>query len=405
MARVLYISYDGLLEPLGQSQVFQYLRKLSAEHNITLLTYEKADDLGRLEYFNIIKKEVLATGINWKILHYHKMPSSLATAYDIIVGILYSMYLVVRYKIRIVHARSYVPSIPAIVCKWLLKTKFVFDMRGFWADERIDGQIWSSGSKIYRIAKWFERRFLLRADVVVSLTKSGVEAIREFPYFKNVKGRFEVISTCTNLDMFSPLPKPFHDQSSEKKPFVLGYVGSAGTWYMFHKVARFFDILLKIHHDAHLYVVNKSEHEYIKSVLSEFSIPLDKVTIEAREHSQIPAAMNTMDAGIFFIKPKFSKKASAPTKMGEFLAYGIPCVANAGVGDVESILNQDVGVVLSDFSEVTIKAAVERIMKLVELPLTKKKCVTVAETHFSLDKAVSKYNRIYHSLQENCKQI
>ena len=27
--RVLYISYDGMLEPLGQSQVLQYLRRLA----------------------------------------------------------------------------------------------------------------------------------------------------------------------------------------------------------------------------------------------------------------------------------------------------------------------------------------------------------------------------------------
>lgn len=30
MTRVLYISYDGMLEPLGQSQVLAYLRCLAA---------------------------------------------------------------------------------------------------------------------------------------------------------------------------------------------------------------------------------------------------------------------------------------------------------------------------------------------------------------------------------------
>jgi len=43
--QVLYISYTGLLEPLGQSQVYRYLMKLTETHNITLITYENPTDL------------------------------------------------------------------------------------------------------------------------------------------------------------------------------------------------------------------------------------------------------------------------------------------------------------------------------------------------------------------------
>lgn len=39
--KVLYISYDGILEPLGQSQVLAYLKKLALGRNIYLLTFEK----------------------------------------------------------------------------------------------------------------------------------------------------------------------------------------------------------------------------------------------------------------------------------------------------------------------------------------------------------------------------
>ena len=41
MARVLYISYDGISEPLGQSQIIPYLKKLSYDNDIHLITYEK----------------------------------------------------------------------------------------------------------------------------------------------------------------------------------------------------------------------------------------------------------------------------------------------------------------------------------------------------------------------------
>src|SRR3990172_4285963 len=43
--RVLYLSYNGLLDPLGQSQVLQYLIGLAGlGHKIVLLTYEKPDE-------------------------------------------------------------------------------------------------------------------------------------------------------------------------------------------------------------------------------------------------------------------------------------------------------------------------------------------------------------------------
>ena len=44
MNATLYLTRNGLLEPLGQSQVMAYLRGLSYKHSITLITYEKPKD-------------------------------------------------------------------------------------------------------------------------------------------------------------------------------------------------------------------------------------------------------------------------------------------------------------------------------------------------------------------------
>ena len=70
MARVLYITYDGILEPLGQSQVLNYLKALSLEHKIFLLSYEKKNDLTSFSYYNSVKKECEALDIKWVHLNY-----------------------------------------------------------------------------------------------------------------------------------------------------------------------------------------------------------------------------------------------------------------------------------------------------------------------------------------------
>ena len=41
---ILYISYDGILEPLGQSQVLSYLEKLSKKRVVHLISFEKHSD-------------------------------------------------------------------------------------------------------------------------------------------------------------------------------------------------------------------------------------------------------------------------------------------------------------------------------------------------------------------------
>ena len=58
---ILYISYDGLLEPLGQSQVFQYLSQLSTNHEIFLVTYEKFSDWNNLDLRKRLQEETRKT--------------------------------------------------------------------------------------------------------------------------------------------------------------------------------------------------------------------------------------------------------------------------------------------------------------------------------------------------------
>jgi glycosyltransferase involved in cell wall biosynthesis len=384
MARVLYISYDGLLEPLGQSQVLQYLKKLAECHEITLVTYEKAAD-----WDNISKLE----NIRWIPLRYHKSPTALATSYDLLRGLFVCTYLSIRYRIQIVHARSYVPSVLALALKRIFKKRFIFDMRGFWADEKLDSGNWQPNSRIYQVSKWFEKQFLTNADVVVSLTHAGVSAIKQFPYLKDSLPRFEVISTCTNLDLFRPIPQ------QNNKLFTLGYVGTTTNWYIFDPVIECFKILLKIRPNSRFLIINKGEHQYIQERLNAHGISKDQVELRTAEYSEVPQLMSQMDASIFFIKPVFSKLASAPTKLGEFLGCGIPCLANSGVGDMGKILNEeDVGVVIDDFSSPELEKAVVKLIKLIEEPQIKTQCITVASKYFSLDEGVKKYNEIYHSL-------
>ena len=395
MKPLLYLAYDGMLEPLGQSQVLAYLERLAAERPIHLLSFEKAEDWRDVAARQALSARIDAAGIHWHPRRYHKRPSALATAWDIGVGTASGLWLCLRHRIGIVHARSYVPAVMALVLQKLTGAKFVFDMRGFWADERVDGGLWPRDGRMYQVAKWFERRFLLNADHVVSLTHAAVAEMQRFDYLQANMPPVTVIPTCADLDRFQPSlhpPAPGGD-------LTLGYVGSAGTWYLFDAVVTAFARLRQRLPDARLLVVNRHEHDYIRQRLQAGGVPAAAVELCAASHAQVPELMARMHAGIFFIKPVFSKQASAPTKLGEYLGCGIPCLANTGVGDMATVLEGErVGVAVDAFDPATLDAGLTRLLALLQEPDIRPRCVAAAHKHFSLDEGVARYRGVYAAL-------
>ena len=389
---LLYIAYDGMLEPLGQSQVLAYLERLAIDRPIHLLSFEKPEDWAEAHARSRVQARMDAAGIHWYPRRYHKRPSAVATSWDIGVGILGGLWLVLRHRLHIVHARSYVAAVMAFALKRMTRARFVFDMRGFWADERVDGGLWPRDGRMYRVAKWFERHFLLRADHVVSLTQAAVREMERFDYLQGHLPPMTVIPTCADLTRFVPTTAP-------RAGFVLGYVGSAGTWYLFDAAVACFAQLLKLRPDARWLIINRNEHDYIRERLAAGGVSMDAVELRTADHSEVPAQMARMHAGVFFIKPVFSKQASAPTKLAEFLGCGIPCLGNAGVGDMAAILEGErVGVALTDFSAASLQQGLEQLIELVSEPDIQSRCVAAAQRHFSLDEGVARYRSIYAAL-------
>jgi glycosyltransferase involved in cell wall biosynthesis len=391
---VLYLSYDGMLEPLGQSQVLAYLKSLSVGRRLHLISFEKENDWAKVTERERITKDIAATGIVWHPLRYHKWPSALATGWDIFCGIVLGLWLVFRYRLKIVHARSYVPSVMALAIKRFTGVKFLFDMRGFWADERVDGGLWPRGGRMYMVAKEFERRFLIEADHVVSLTNCAVGELHRFDYLQGRMPQITVIPTCADLARFKPMPSV-----REGSGFVVGYVGTVGTWYLFDETVACFVKLLQLRPDTRFLIVNRGEHTLIRKHVNAAGLKDANIELITATPDEVPHQMCRMDAGIFFIKPLFSKQASAPTKLAEFLGCGIPCLSNAGVGDVAEVLEGNkVGVALKSFDEISMTTALMQLLQLSEDPATRERCVNAAKQHFSLTQGVAKYRSIYEQL-------
>jgi glycosyltransferase involved in cell wall biosynthesis len=391
--KVLYASYDGILEPLGHSQVLNYLLLLQKEYDIILVSFEKTSDWKSIDKRKELDGIIKNSGIFWYPLQYTKNPPYLSTFFDTLKLLFLSSLLYIKFKPKIFHARSYVTAFVGNILRFFTDVKFVFDMRGFWVDERVDGGIWKKNSIPYKVSKYYERKFFKNCDHLVSLTEAGISEMRHLNLIDFSTKKYSVIPTCVDLDRFFPRKRDFNN------PFVLGYVGSVGTWYVFDAVIFCFSELIRIMPNAKILIVNRDQHKFIEDKLLSAGILRSSFELISANFHEIPALIHRMSAGIFFIKQVFSKLGSSPTRLAEFLACGIPCLTNEGIGDVSEILGyKKCGVIVNSFDESKLRYGLFELIELTKDVNVLENCVSSASLYFSLEKGVEEYKRIYESL-------
>ena len=204
--RVLYISYNGMLDPLGQSQVLPYLRELAKQGvHFTLLSFERASafETDGPDRCAVLKRQLAEANIEWHWLPYHEKPSMPATAYDVIVGTRYAQKLARQNKVEMVHARSHIPATIGLRLKRRLGVKLIFDLRGLMAEEYVDAEHWRRNGAPYRATKLMERRILSNADAVVTLTEKIWPIIKDWEGLRNREVVHEVVPCCADLELFN----------------------------------------------------------------------------------------------------------------------------------------------------------------------------------------------------------
>lgn len=407
--RVLYISYNGMMDPLGQSQVLPYLRELAGRGvRFTLLSFERArafEPEGQRRC-NELRSALASDNIEWHWLKYHQRPSLPATIYDVTEGVRYASRLVKRNKIEMVHARAQIAATIALRVKQRFGLKMIFDIRGLMAEEYFDAGHWRKNSIPYRLTKAMEHRALAAADGVVTLTERIWPIIREWQGLAGREVVHEVIPCCTDLELFKFLPEDRElrrDELGVGDRFVLVYSGSIDGWYLTEAMADFFLEFLRNKPEAHFLWLAPAGQQRIESLMRERGIGQDRYTVRAVSSQEVAGYLAACDAGLAFIKPSFSKLASSPTKTAEYLACGLPLVINAGIGDSDSLVTREqVGVLVTDMNREAYALAAREINRLVARPDTRRRTREVADRLFDVRTVgVERYARLYERVFEN----
>ncbi len=401
---ILFLSYDGMTDPLGQSQVIPYLKGLTEYgYRFTLLSCDK------LENYTANKNEVEAIlkdyPIKWISLPYHKSPPVLSSVYD-----LRKIKKVIKKiqssdAIDMVHTRPGVPTLAAVWMKKKYGTKFLNDVRGFWADERVDGGMWNRKkplyNAIYKFFKKHEYECLRIAEYNICLTNAAKKEMLSWSNLPNQPLNIEVIPCSADLELFDPNRIAAENKLKIRKEWgilpddlVISYLGSIGGWYLTDEMMRFCKMASEKIPQSKFLFISPHRHEDILKAAAKHNLSAEKIILKKAARKEVPVYLSVSDYSLFFIKPCYSKMSSSPTKHGEIMAMGIPVITNGGVGDVkEIVLENKAGIIVESFTD---QEFYKVIVQLQNKDLFNKNEISLAASKvYALENAIAQYKRVY----------
>jgi glycosyltransferase involved in cell wall biosynthesis len=405
LKKVLFISLDGMTDPLGQSQVLPYLQGLSQEgFEFTLLSFEKTEryEKGR----HIIEDICKNANIDWVPLPFQTSPPIVSKWYN-----RHQMYKTAE-KLHhekhfdLTHCRSYLAAEVGMKLKQQYKVPYLFDMRGFWADEKKESNLWPQEKwiykKIYQYYKKQEKALVRNANHIISLTYAGKREMETWSFY-DPSVPITVIPCCADMNHFSLTTTS--DKVEGRKilnipqdTFVVSYLGAVGTWYMLDDMLYLFKSIKERYTNALFLFVTHSSPKTILDKAKALNISEKDILIKEASRKEVPLFMKSCDLSISFIQPIYSKLSSSPTKLGEIMAMGIPVITNSGVGDVAEIV-KDRGIVVNSIQEKTLSDLPNSIPHLLEIAPVDIRSRSME--WYDLKKGVETYKKAYRAILGN----
>ncbi|WP_371170236.1 glycosyltransferase [Aliiroseovarius sp. 2305UL8-7] len=407
--RSIFITNNGLSDHIGISQVLPYLEGLAARgHQLACVSVERpakrhtyAEQVApRLERAGVMHTPILRSRspLAGKLERF-AMPSQLQHRLDALVR---------SFHPDLIHCRSYMPLGAVLNANQHHGIPFLFDMRGFWVDERCEAGVWK-GPLGKRAADHFRRRevqAINRAAATVTLTHDAKSLIA---MRRGQAGTpIETIPCSVDQSRFKPdsslRGRMRLELGLQDHDVVLAHLGSTGPLYEVGSTYRLMAALRRQGMSAKLLMIGSQTCRQHIRAAKRIGIILSHDDLICRQvpHDQVPALLNAADIGLSFRIASKSSLGVSATKVGEYQSCGLPVISNTGVGDIHEIIpDRRYGLVLASHDD----AAIENAANVIATApfATRAEIRAHAADRFSMIRACDMYDRIYRSFRTERK--
>ena len=240
------------------------------------------------------------------------------------------------------------------------------------------------------------------ASGLVVLEQSAKQLLGETYDVPNVP--LKVIRTCTDVKRYKKQEGLDNKESSTLR-FV--FLGGARFPYRPDLAIMLIEKLIENGVDCNIDFINQGDRVFIEKVSGLTSISKEKVRILSCEHSKIPDILPTYDCGIVMVESSHWRRVCSPTKMGEYLASGVPVISLEGIEAIDELSKRTVCVatisseeLLSHFQE----GRAQQILSFIKSIDVKQKCQILANDEFDLEMAGNLYVELYSEMEAQILQ-
>ncbi len=264
-----------------------------------------------------------------------------------------------------------------------------------WSTDNIMGRL------LIRHFRKLEERGYSEAAAIIVLTHEAKSIVEANPAYRGAK--ISVIPTSVDQNLFTVdsairTAKRAELGLAHDTP-VIAYLGSSSALYRMDLLYRLYDAVRAQEPNVRLMFVGDHDAQQHAKNAAKMNISMDPKHMICRRvpHEDVPTLLNSADLGVSFIIGSPSSLGVSATKVGEYLACGLPVASNTGIGDIERIIiDGENGIIIQNESDQEIKRCAQQFLS--GFSANRLRVKAKSEKYFSMEAAVETYDTIYRSL-------
>jgi len=368
---IVIFLYNRMFDPLIQGNFWLYIKSYLADPNASVrfhvITFE--DPRHPLtEEQKALVTEWQAQGLDWTALTWHQGMGLMQKFRDVMSGFA-AVVRLRRAGHRHIAALGSVAGSFAYMCARPLRMRLFLYQYEPHSEVSRDAGAWCEDSRQFRLARYFERKSAEYAHVIASGTRFMGERLKDE---WGVRAQFFRIPTVVNEDKFQydadTATSIRADLGLDPDQPVLFYTGKFGGLYYDVEIAQAFGWLREYDPRLHLLIVTPNDDDHVHRLFARSGIDRAHYSVCHSSYDDIERFYFAGDLGLITIPPGPGQKFRSSIKVGEYLCSGMPFLTPTGVSeDYLHATEQDVGVVVADFSESAIRGAWPEIKRYLDM--------------------------------------
>jgi len=310
-------------------------------------------------------------------------------------GVITSRKIIHLENIQVIHARSLMPAIIALILKKVLlkKVKFIYDNRGVFIEEEIYKGHWEKDSFKVALFKKLEKLVLKHSDAVVVVSNKFRDYLlsEEFLNKKDENKIFVIPNRTINPD-----DKVQSELIENKRSTIITgvYSGSSAKWQNVNGIIEFIKASESSDSEIRFNILTYNPEEF-NQLIKRNEISTSNVSIENVEPNEVSVKLKNANFGVMIRENNLINNVASPLKFAEYLNAGLPVVISKGIGDTEEIIKKyKIGVILEDDNY---SKAVDEIVNLLEDKNIHTRCIEAAKKEFDITTSFEDYYKIIES--------